>query len=53
MPFGIDKAKIKFYSFVNCLYYGMNLDYASLLWVEFDSSVNHSKKTTELYSAGF
>lgn len=36
-----------------CLYYGMNVDYASLLWVEFSSSVKHSKKTTEISNACF
>lgn len=35
------------------LYYGLKLNYASLLWAEFDSYVKHSKKTIEISSARF
>lgn len=51
--FGLDQAKLKFYSIMVGLYFGLSIDYASLLWVEFGSFINHSKMTIEVSSTPF
>lgn len=51
--FGLDKEKLRFYLVMVGLYYGMNVDYASLLWVGLSSYVKPSKKTTKISSARF
>lgn len=51
--FGLDKAKIQLYSVIVGLFYGMKVDYASLLGADFVSSVKKSKKTTEISGACF
>lgn len=50
---GLDKAKLEVYSVVASLYYGLNVDYALLLWEEFGTSVSHSKIGTGVSSARF
>lgn len=49
----MDKVKIQFHSVIAKLYYGMQVDYASLLWVEFVASVSHSNMTTKISHAWF
>lgn len=51
--FGLDKAKLQFYSLLAGLYFHMKVDYASFLWEEFTLYFNHSKKATKIASARF
>lgn len=50
---GIDKAKLKVYSVMARMYYGLNVDYASLLWEELGTYISHSKLVNRVSSAKF
>lgn len=50
---GLDKAKLEVYLVVAGIYYGLNVDYASMLWEEFGTSISHSKLATGVSSARF
>lgn len=45
--FGLNKAKLQLYFVMDGLYYGLKVDYASLLWDEFTTYIKHSKKIAE------
>ncbi|CAH1448792.1 unnamed protein product [Lactuca virosa] len=49
----LDKAKLQLYCVMVVLYYGLKIDYDSLLWDEFTTYVKHSKKASEIASARF
>lgn len=49
--YGIYKAKLEVYFVLVGLYYGLNVDYASLLWEEFGMSISHMKLATSVSSA--
>lgn len=49
----MDKAKPQFYYVMSSLYYGMKVEYASLIWDEFTTSIKHKKKTTDIANAHF
>lgn len=51
--YGLDKAKPEVYSVMVGLYYGLNVDYASLLWEEFGTSIFHCKPSTGVASPRF
>lgn len=49
----LDRAKLEVYSVMYRLCYGLNEDYASLLWEEFGTFISHSKVATRVSSARF
>lgn len=51
--FGLNKAKLRFYAFMVILYYRLNVDYASLIWVEVASLIKNYKKSIEVSSTRF
>ncbi|KAI3708790.1 hypothetical protein L2E82_38243 [Cichorium intybus] len=50
---GLDSASVAFQSLLFGIYYDVKVDYASILWADFCSHINHSLKGTEISNARF
>ncbi|KAI3782314.1 hypothetical protein L2E82_12356 [Cichorium intybus] len=50
---GLDSASVAFQSMLFGIYYDVKVDYASILWADFCSHINHSLKGTEISNARF
>ncbi|KAI3680362.1 hypothetical protein L2E82_50347 [Cichorium intybus] len=48
---GLDSASVAFQSLLFGIYYDVKVDYASILWADFCSHINHSLKGTEISNA--
>ncbi|KAI3494522.1 hypothetical protein L1887_40729 [Cichorium endivia] len=50
---GLDSASVSFQTMLYGIYYDVKVDYATILWTDFCSHINHSLKGTEISNARF
>ncbi|KAI3510833.1 hypothetical protein L1887_17970 [Cichorium endivia] len=50
---GLDSASVAFHGLLYGIYYDVKVDFASILWADFCSHINHSLKGTEISNARF
>ncbi|KAI3510859.1 hypothetical protein L1887_17996 [Cichorium endivia] len=51
--YGLDSASVAFQGLLYGIYYDVKVDFASILWTDFCSHINHSLKGTEIANARF